>query len=145
VKLKEGAVYPPAPFGPQIDPLPEDVALAWREAGIAYGVGAFTAAEMMCRKLLMYVAVGEAHSKEGKAFAAYVDDLEKCGLIIAGLKPVVDQIKDRGNEANHGLPASTEDEARQTLKITQHLLIGVYELRGLAPPPDLSGNVDSTE
>jgi Domain of unknown function (DUF4145) len=133
VKLKTGAIYPPAPFGPGIDGLPADVASAWDEAGIAFSVGAFTAAEMMCRKLLMHVAVDQAGSQPGKSFVEYVDELEKGGLIITGLRPVIDQVKNRGNTANHTLPPSDEAVSKMTLKITQHLLQGVYELRSLAP------------
>ena len=47
---------------------------------------------------------------------------------MAGLKPVVDQIRNRGNKANHELPASSEQESIATMTITQHLLSGVYEL-----------------
>jgi hypothetical protein len=133
VKLRTGAVYPPAPFGPRIEGLPADVASAWNEAGIAFSVGAYTASEMMCRKLLMHVAVDKAGSKPGKHFVEYVNELEEGGLIIRGLRPVVDQVKDRGNTANHELPPSDETVARLTLKVTQHLLQGVYELRSLAP------------
>jgi hypothetical protein len=45
---------------------------------------------------------------------------------------VFDKIRDRGNTANHELPASTEDEARTTLAITEYLLKGTYELPHLA-------------
>jgi hypothetical protein len=98
-------------------------------------VGAFTASEMMCRKLLMHVAVDQAGSSPGEPFAQYVDELEKAGFIVAGLRPVVDQVKKRGNTANHQIPASDEAASRLTLKVTQHLLQGVYELRSLAPEP----------
>jgi hypothetical protein len=138
VKLKDGAIYPPAAFGPKIGGLPPAVARAWDETGIAYGVGAYTAAEMMCRKLLMHIAVEAAKSVEHKHFAEYVKDLDKAGLIVAGHRAVVDQVKDRGNIANHELAASTQDEARVTLMFTQHLLISVYEIPDLVPRPTLT-------
>jgi hypothetical protein len=89
---------------------------------------------MMCRKILMHVAVDSAGSAPGKHFAEYVNDLEAKGFITTGLTDVVDQVRDRGNAANHELPASTEAECRTTLAITEHLLRGVYELAGLATP-----------
>jgi hypothetical protein len=63
VKVKSGEVYPVAPAGRPVQNLPEDVAQAWREAGLAHSAGAYTASEMMCRKILMHVAVDRAGSK----------------------------------------------------------------------------------
>ncbi len=111
--------------------LPDDVAQAWREARAAHAVAAYTACEMMCRKILMHVAVDVAGSSPGKSFVQYVDDLVTGGYVMTGLKPVVDRLRQRGNGANHELPASTEDESLTTLVVTEHLLRGVYELPGL--------------
>ncbi len=81
----------------------------------------------------MHVAVDKAGSQPNKKFIEYVSDLESSGYITTGLKPVVDAVRDRGNIANHELPASTEQESLATLTITEYLLSGVYELPGLAP------------
>jgi hypothetical protein len=117
--------------------LPTDVASAWAEARKSHSVGAFTAAEIMCRKILMHLAVDVAGSQPGKSFVAYINDLEAGNYIMAGLKTVVDQVRNRGNKANHELPASTEQESAATLNITHHLLYGIYELPTLsaASPP----------
>jgi hypothetical protein len=126
-----GAVYPgPLPLE-DITNLPNDVAVAWSEARKAYSVGAYTAAEIMCRKILMHLAVDKAGSPAGKSFVAYINDLQTNNYIMAGLQPVVDQVRDRGNKANHELPASSEQDAMTTLTITQHLLIGIYKLPAL--------------
>jgi hypothetical protein len=82
---------------------------------------------------LMHVAVDKAGSKPGESFVQYVDELEEAGLIITGLRPVVNQIKNRGNTANHKLPSSDEAASRMTLKITEHLVQGAYELHSFAP------------
>jgi hypothetical protein len=131
VKLKSGAVYPVAPAGGTVKHLPKDVEQAWREARTSFAVAAYTASEIMCRKILMHVAVDAAGSKTGKRFVDYVDDLENAHYLSPGTKPVIDLVRDRGNAANHDLPASTEPEALQTLTITEHLLRSVYELPGL--------------
>jgi hypothetical protein len=110
------------------------VAKAWREARTAHAVAAYTAAEMMLRKILMHVAVDVAGSKSGEQFLSYVDDLEGAGYITPGLKPVIDKLRRRGNIANHELPASTEDDSLTTLTITEYLLRGIYEMPGLATP-----------
>ncbi len=85
--------------------------MAWREARTAHAVAAYTASEVMCRKILMYVAVDVAGSQPGQKFFHYVADLEAAGYFAPGVKPVVDKIRDRGNIANHELPASTEQES----------------------------------
>jgi len=127
-------VFPGALPAAAVTNLPTDVETAWTEARRAHSVGAFTAAEIMCRKILMHIAVDIAGSTPGQSFVSYVNELETGNYIIAGLQPVVDQIRDRGNKANHELPASTEAESIATMTITQHLLSGVYELPGLTTP-----------
>lgn len=124
-------VYPPMPTGGHVKDLPADVERAWREARTAHSVAAYTASEIMCRKILMHVAVGVSASKPGKRFVEYVDALESTGHIPPHLKPVVDRVRGRGNAANHELPASTEQDSLMTLKITEFLLRGTYELPNL--------------
>lgn len=48
---------------------------------------------------------------------------------------MIDQVRKRGNIANHELPASTEKDSLVTLGITEHLLRSIYELPGLVPAP----------
>ncbi len=135
VKTQDGSVFPTLAAGRVVKGLPNEVEAAWKEARQSYAVGAFTASEMMCRKILMHLAVGVASAPEGKNFTEYVDALEAAGYITTGLKPVVDQVRKRGNIANHELPASTEPEAAMTATITEHLLEAIYELPALIIPP----------
>lgn len=134
VMASTGVVYPSAPAGGEVPNLPADVEHSWQEARVAHAVAAYTAAEMMCRKILMHVAVDVAGSDPGKSFVQYVKDLDANGYITAGLRAVVDQIRDRGNIANHELPASTQQDSETTMRITEHLLNGVYGLRGPTQP-----------
>ena len=129
-----GLVYPSAPAGSPVKQLPADVEGAWREVRVAYAASAYTAAEMMCRKILMHLAVDVAGSKAGKQFAEYVTALDAAGYIPTGLKPVVDQVRQRGNGANHELDASTMEDSLTTLHITEHLLKSIYELPSLKTP-----------
>ena len=131
VRTKSGAVYPVAPAGGSVTNLPADVAQAWREARTAHAVAAYTAAEIMCRKILMHLAVDVANSKAGATFKDYIADLDKAGYISTALKPAVEKVRDRGNAANHDLPASTEADSLVTLKITEHMLRSIYEIPGL--------------
>jgi hypothetical protein len=140
-----GQVFPGGMPSTEVTNLPADVAAAWIEARRAHSVGAYTAAEIMCRKILMHLAVDTAGSQPGKSFVAYIDDLQAGNFIMAGLKPVVDQIRNRGNKANHELPASTEQESLTTLTITHHLLTGIYELPALSPQPAVSPSAPSSQ
>lgn len=130
---RNGITYPSAPAGSQVPNLTADVEGAWREVRVAHAVGAYTAAEMMCRKILMHLAVAVAGAKVGKSFVEYVDELDNAGYVAPGLRPVVDQIRQRGNAANHELPASSEQDSLTTMAITEHLLRTIYELPGMVP------------
>lgn len=131
MKTRDGAVYPTSPAGRLVAHLPPDVNQAWREVRTAHAVGAYTASEMMCRKILMHLAVDVVKSEAGKNFVQYVNDLDSAHYIAPGLKPVVDRIRERGNIANHELPASTEPDSLTTMAITEHLLVTIYELPSL--------------
>lgn len=131
VRTENGAVWPVAPAGGSVAHLPEDVAQAWREARTTHAVAAYTASEMMCRKILMHLAVDVAGSKSGGTFKSYIEDLDKAGHVNPGLRPSIEKVKDRGNAANHDLPASDEADSLVTLKITEHLLRGIYEIPAL--------------
>lgn len=131
VVTMSGTAYPAAPAGGPVDHLPADVAQAWREARTAHAVAAYTASEIMCRKILMHMAVDAAGSIPGDTFKNYIEHLDKAGYIHPGLRPSVEKIKDRGNAANHELPPSTEADSLATLKITEHMLKGIYEIPSL--------------
>lgn len=134
IRAADGTVHPRGLPSRDIQRIPEDVAKAWQEARASHSVGAYTASEIMCRKILMHLAVDVASSKSGSNFVAYINDLDKEGYIPKGIKGVVDQVRDRGNIANHELPASTEAQADQTIRIVEYLLHSIYELPGLALP-----------
>lgn len=85
----------------------------------------------MCRKILMHLAVDVAGSDAGGTFKSYIEDLDKAGFVSPGFRPSIEKVKDRGNAANHELPASTEADSLVTLKITEYLLRGIYEIPGL--------------
>ena len=67
-------VVPGVAFGPKIEGLPDDVADAYAEARRCLSAECNTAAEGMCRKILMHIAV-DKKAKEGGSFASYIDYL----------------------------------------------------------------------
>jgi hypothetical protein len=130
-----GMIYPAPRPGKTLEHSPVEVVRAWEEARSAYSVGAYAAAELMCRKILMHVAVAKRLVKAGQPFVSCMNALQSAGYITTGLEEVVDQMRDRGNVANHDLPASSEQESQVTLMITRHLMEALYELPGMAAPP----------
>jgi Domain of unknown function (DUF4145) len=129
--VADGVYYPPAREHGAVAHLPPDVDVAWNEAVNAAGAAAFTASEIMCRKILMYVAVDKTGAAAGKAFTEYIDELDAAGYVPTGLKAKIDEIRTRGNVANHELPASDKEVADKTLSVTRFLLVSIYELPNL--------------
>jgi len=128
---KNGNVYPGIPFGPRIEGLPNEVSQAYEEARQCMSVNAFTACELICRKLLMHVAV-EKGGKEGDTFAAYLSHLESQGYVTPPMKGWVDLIRQHGNKAPHRIDAPDQARAESTLMFTVELLRLTYEMDYLA-------------
>src|SRR5689334_9357790 len=57
VMSRDKTVYPSTPFGPKIEELPSEVEKAYLEARSCLSVNAATACELICRKILMHIAV----------------------------------------------------------------------------------------
>ncbi|MFA5866355.1 MAG: DUF4145 domain-containing protein [Actinomycetota bacterium] len=129
------AIYPGVLFGPQIEGLPSETDAAYGEARRCMSVNAFTAAELICRKILMHVAV-EKGAKEGDTFINYISHLEKEGYVTPPMKKWVTLIKDHGNDATHVLEAPNGDHAESTVMFTAELLRLVYEMEHLAAKYD---------
>ena len=127
VRTANGVLHPSMPAGQNVRNLPVEVERAWREVRTVHAIAAYTSAELMCRKILMHVAVDVVKSAPGESFVHYVDALDAAGYITTGMKKTVDKVRSRGNIATHDLPASTEEESLMTMAITEHLLRGIYE------------------
>jgi hypothetical protein len=123
----DGVLLPGVRPGESVEGLPPDTAGAYAEARAAASVGAYTACELMCRKILMHVAVDKG-AKPGQNFVTYVDHLEKPGYLTPPMKPWVDLIRKRANIATHELPATDQKHAIMTLEFTAQLLRLVYEM-----------------
>ena len=127
----DGVVYPSEPFGPQVEGLLGDVADAYEEARVCMGVGAHTAVELICRKILMHVAADKG-APAGQTFVEYVNHLEGAGYITPPMKPWVDLIRKHGNVATHELPRSDQQRAENTFMFTAELLRLIYEMDYMA-------------
>ncbi|MGH2396665.1 MAG: DUF4145 domain-containing protein [bacterium] len=120
-------VVPAVQAGPIVEGLPDPVKEVYDEARRCIGVKAFTAAELLCRKILMHVAV-EKGASEGHPFAHYLAFLLTNGYIPSQAQQWVDVIRQHGNDSAHGLVPPNADRAQGTLELTAILLRMVYEL-----------------
>jgi hypothetical protein len=131
----DGAIYPGVLFGPQIEGLPSETDAAYNEARRCMSVNAYTASELICRKILMHVAV-EKGAKEGDTFINYIGHLENEGFVTPPMKKWVTLIKNHGNDATHILEAPNQNHAESTLMFTAELLRLVYEMEHISAQYD---------
>jgi hypothetical protein len=94
-------------------------------------VSALTATEILCRKILMHVAVDKG-AEQGATFASYIDHLIDEGYVTPPMKEWVNLIKKHGNDSNHRLEAPDRGRAEGTIYFTAQLLRTVYEMAHLA-------------
>ena len=123
----EGQIAPAPKLGEDVDGLPGDVAAAYDEARRTAGAGAHTSCELICRKILMHIAVDKG-AEEGKPFVTYLDFLKGTGYITPPMVPWVDLIRSHGNESTHRLQPASPERATNTLAFTTQLLRLVYEM-----------------
>lgn len=126
--LRSQQAPPAAAAVGEVEGLGDLIEGAWAEARACLLAGAPTAAEMMCRKILMQVAIDRG-AAGGKKFASYVGYLEDEGVISADMRTWVDRIRGHGNAAAHELELSDADRARDTVSFTEMLLRVAYETR----------------
>jgi len=124
-------VYPGTPFGPTIQGLPSEVEASYNEARRCMEVNAYTAAELISRKILMHVAADKG-AKEGESFVAYLTYLEEQGYVTPPMKGWVDLIRQHGNKSTHKLDSPEQKRARSTVMFTAELLRLVYEMEYMA-------------
>jgi hypothetical protein len=106
---------------------PKDLALLYEEGALAFSAGAFTAAGMVARKLLMTCACHEK-ADEGKNFTEYVDYITGTVLTFPRAKSSIDAIRSIGNDANHKVQFISEGEAQRAMQIVTYMLDTIYSL-----------------
>jgi hypothetical protein len=126
-------------FGDTVKALPTDVQVLYDEARGDMAVPAYTSAVLVCRKILMHVAV-ELGAQPNLKFVEYVDYLWDNHHVPVNAKAWVDHIRDKSNEANHEIVQMSREEAEQLISFTEVLLKLVYELPQRVPGVTPSGN-----
>lgn len=126
----------PAPATDEdVEFLPDNIQILFREARLAKSVHANTAAVMVCRTIIMHVAVERGapeKNKQGQSntFVFFINYLEEQSIIPKGAKGWVDKIRTLGNEAIHDLSIMTEHDTSLILGFTTLLLKITYETHG---------------
>ncbi len=130
----------PAPgFGRSVAHLPGVVQRLYDEARQCAKVSSYTAAVMVCRKLLMHVAV-ENGAAEDKSFKYYVNWLEEKHYIPPNGKDIVEYIREKGNEANHEIVPMEKEDAEALIGFLELFMRFIYEVPKLSPTtPSPSG------
>ncbi|TES87991.1 MAG: DUF4145 domain-containing protein [Dehalococcoidia bacterium] len=129
--LNDGSLYPSMLFGPIIEGLPQEVKEAYQEARNCMSVRAYTACELLCRKILMHVSV-EKGAKEKETFASYLTFLSEQGYITPPMTKWVSLIREHGGKATHLIEKPEKKRAESTLMFTAELLRLIYEMEHMA-------------
>ncbi len=118
----------PAPIlGNEVTHLPQEINSLYKEARHCTQVESYTACVLVCRKILMHVAV-EKQASENESFLYYVEYLADKNYLPPDGKGWVDHIRKKGNEANHEIVVMLKDDAFELLSFVEMLLKFVYEM-----------------
>jgi uncharacterized protein DUF4145 len=123
---------PGSPFGESVEGVPADVAKMYTEARNCTSANAYTAAVLVCRKILMHVAVAEG-APPNKSFKEYVDYLEANNYLPPKGKAWVDHVRDKGNEANHEIVEMKQEDAQLLITFLGMLMKFIYEFPTKVP------------
>ena len=118
--------------------LPDDVKNLYNEARRCMAVSAYTSVVMLCRKLLMHIAV-EKGAEKNKKFYVYVNWLDENNYIPPDGKGWVNYIRDKGNDANHEIQLMNHQDAEKLMAFIGMLMKIVYEFPSMLPQPENEG------
>ena len=126
-----GKIIPGTKPGEKLEGLPVEIEAAYQEARSCFSINAFTACELVCRKILMHVGVDKG-AETGQSFISYLDYLEEKGYITPIIKDWADLIREIGNQSTHELIPPDENRTKATLMFTMELLRIIYEMQHVA-------------
>ena len=135
---KQKGYFPKAAPGSSIENVPDDLYRLYNEARNSAGAGANTGAVLICRKMLMNIAVDKG-AEEGKSFVHYVEYLTSKGYVPPDDKAWVDYIRKRGNEANHQIALMSAEDANALITFVEMILKFIYEFSSRVPSPQSTG------
>lgn len=127
--------FPGHNLGNSVNHLPNELNCIYEEARKCSSNNCFNATVMLCRKILMNVAVGQG-ALENLSYLEYVNYLADKGFIPPNGKHWVDHIRKKGNQANHEINLMEEKDARELLIFVEMLLKFVHEFPNMVNPED---------
>lgn len=125
--------FPGVSLGSDVKHLPTEIQPMWTEIRTCTSHGAYTAAVLTGRKLLMHIAVAQG-ANAGRNFVQYVDHLVDNHYAPPNSKSWVDKIRTHGNEATHEIVLKSKDDADEILTFLEMLLKFIYEFPGRVLP-----------
>jgi len=125
---------PGQPFGRSVKNVSENLNQLYEEARRCAKENCFTATVLLCRKMLMNIAVAQG-AAENLKFIEYVNFLADNGYVPPNGKKWVDHIRIKGNEATHEIQMMDQGDAKDLLFFTEMLLIFLYEFPSMIPEP----------
>lgn len=128
----DGSCYPAKALGNAVQHVPEDLNKLYEEARRASAQNCYTGAVLICRKMLMNIAVHQG-AKEDLKFIEYVNFLAEQGFVPPNGKHWVDHIRKKGNEATHEIKIMKEQDAHDLIAFLEMLLRFIYEFPNMIP------------
>lgn len=122
----QGEWFPGQVFGRGVKNVPEELDKLYEEARKCVKEKCYTGSVLLCRKMLMNIAVAQG-AKEGLRFIEYVNYLAENGFVPPNGKKWVDHIRKKGNEATHEIALMEENDAKDLIVFTEMLLMFIYE------------------
>lgn len=127
-----GDRYPFPALGNSVAHVPSELNALYEEARRSSSQNCFTGAVLLCRKMLMNIAVQQG-AAEGLKFIEYVTYLSEKGFVPPNGKHWVDHIRKKGNEATHEIAVMAEQDARDLISFVEMLLRFIYEFPSMVP------------
>ena len=125
-------------FGRNVDHVPEPLTRLFSEARDCAANSDYTATVLICRKMLMNIAVSQG-ATEGSSFLEYVNFLAEKGFVPPNGKHWVDHIRKKGNEANHEIKLMSQKDAFELLTFVEMLLRFIFEFPNMVPKEPTKG------
>lgn len=119
--------------GNEVGHLPADIQALYNESRKCVAASCYTASVLICRKLLINLAVS-LKADPGKKFIEYVDYLVQQGYVPPNGRGWVDHIRKKGNEAAHEILLMSKTDAEELIVFTEMLLKFIYEFPAKVPP-----------
>lgn len=126
----QGEMLPSQTIGNSVAYVPSDLNALYEEARRCTSHSSYTGCVLLCRKMLMNIAVAQG-AKPGQRFIEYVNYLSDKGYTPPNGKQWVDHIRKKGNEANHEITLMNLNDAQELLAFTEMLLKFIYEFPGI--------------